>query len=68
MRNLTVQAITWLNHRRARIKADDRGAFQTAEALALGAIAVLALIVVVQPRLTDILNSLLDTIQNSLPG
>lgn len=68
MRYRTVQAITWLNDRRAAIKADDRGAFTTAEALALGAVAVLALVVVVQPRLNDILNSLLDTIEGALPG
>ena len=67
MRTL-IRATTWLQHRRALTKADDRGAFTTAEALALGAVAILALVVVVQPRLNDILNNLLDTIQDALPG
>jgi hypothetical protein len=34
----------------------------------LGAVAILALVVVVQPRLNDILNGLLDTIEDALPG
>lgn len=68
MRTLTTRALIWLQHHRAATKADDRGAFTTAEALVLAAVGVLALVVVVQPRLTDILNSVLDTIEGALPG
>jgi hypothetical protein len=64
MRHLTTRALSWLQTRRAR--ADDSG-FTTAEALTLGAIGVLAIVLVVQPRLTDILNSVLDSIQDALP-
>lgn len=65
MRNLTIRAHRWFQRRRAM--ADDQG-FSTAEALGFGAVCIILLVSVVQPGLSGVLQDIIDTISESLPG